>query len=134
MPFPLDEKYIIETEDILNLRFPRAFREKMMKENGGEVEIGDNIWNLFPFFDKTDIKRISRTNNHILKETENSKEWSNYPVNAISIGENSCGDKLILYPEENNPQELSESIHVWWHETGNVEKLADSFEKLQYFQ
>jgi len=37
MPFPIEEKYIRETEETLQLKFPEKFKDKMMKDNGGEL-------------------------------------------------------------------------------------------------
>lgn len=44
MPFPIDLKYIIETEKELGLIFPDSFKTKMRKENGGEIETEDDDW------------------------------------------------------------------------------------------
>lgn len=66
MPFPLDEKYIIETEKELDILFLGSFKVKMMQENGGELVIADNDWQLYPFFDKSDKKRINRTCNPMI--------------------------------------------------------------------
>ena len=56
MPFPIEEKYIIETESELNVKFPTEFKIWMMKSNGGELIT--NEFELYPFFDKSDKKRI----------------------------------------------------------------------------
>ena len=37
MPFPVDLKYIRETELEFKLEFPDKFKSKMTKENGGEL-------------------------------------------------------------------------------------------------
>ncbi len=50
MPFPLDEKYITETENELGVIFPDKFKSKMMQENGGELMTEDDDWNLYPFY------------------------------------------------------------------------------------
>ena len=98
MPFPLDPKYIQETEDELGLLFPEKFKNKMGNENGGEIITDEDEWQLYPFFDKSDNKRISRTCNHIGLETKQAKEWDNFPPNAIAIATNGCGDHLVLLP------------------------------------
>ena len=130
MPFPVDEQYIIETEKQLGLKFPPAFKEKMKKENGGEIETGDDVWIIHPFFDKSDIKRIKRTTNNIILETKNSRSWYNFPANGIAIGDNGSGDKLILLSVDNDSKLLDDKIYLWSHETGEVEELADSIEDL----
>jgi hypothetical protein len=66
MPFPIDKKYIEETESELNVKFPTEFKNRMIKSNGGELLISREFeFELHPFFDKSDRKRISRTCNHI---------------------------------------------------------------------
>jgi hypothetical protein len=132
MPFPVDEQFILETERELGLTFPVTFKSRMKKENGGEIEATDDTWTIYPFFDKSDIKRVKRTTNSILLETKNARKWDNFPANAIVIGENAGGDKLILMPADATPEQLSENIFMWLHETGEVVKLADNFDELEY--
>ena len=127
MAFPIEEKYIIETEKQLNLQFPPIFKNKMIIENGGEIETDEDLWNLYPFFDKSDKKRISRTCNHIILETQNAKEWNNFPKNAIVIAGNETGDKLILIKTQNK---LEEAIYIWYHDDGEIEKLFENIHEL----
>lgn len=130
MPFPVDIKYIIETEQELGLVFPDNFKSKMTKENGGELMTEDDDWQLFPFFDKSDNKRMSRTCNHIVLETKQARTWDNFPDNGIAIASNGCGDFLLLLPTKLNDKKLSDEIYIWFHETGEIEKVADSIEEL----
>ncbi len=129
MPFPLDEKYIIETEKELEIVFPSNFRIKMMHENGGELVIDEDYWQLHPFFDKSDKKRINRTCNHIGLETKEAKTWHNFPRNGITIASNGSGDHLILLPSKRNNEKLGDEIYTWYHETGKIEKVADNIDK-----
>jgi hypothetical protein len=130
MAFPVDDQYITAAETELGLTFPSTFKDKMKKENGGEIKTEYGSWIIHPFFDKSDIKSIKRTSNHIILETKNSKEWDGFPDNAIAIGDNGSGDKLILLPTDSNPKELSDKIYVWLHETSEVEELADNINEL----
>lgn len=130
MPFPVDIKYINETEQELGLMFPDKFKSKMTKENGGELMTEDDDWQLFPFFDKSDNKKISRTCNHIGLETKQAKEWENFPNNGVVIASNGCGDFLVLLPTEENGKKLSDEIFMWFHETGQTEKVADNIDEL----
>ena len=52
MPYPVDLKYIVETEQELGLIFPDSFKVKMSPENGGELMTEDDDWQEFLFFDK----------------------------------------------------------------------------------
>lgn len=131
MAFPIDIKYIIETEQELGLTFPEQFKNKMLKENGGELMTEDDDWQLFPFFDKSDKKRISRTCNHIILETKYIRtNWKNFPDNGIAIASNDSGDCLVLLPTTENEKKLSDEIFMWLHEIGKAEKVADNINKL----
>lgn len=130
MPFPIDIKYIIETEQELGLIFPDIFKNKMAIENGGELMTENDDWQLFPFFDKSDKKRISRTCKHIGLETKQAKEWGNFPNNGAAFASNGCGDLLILLPTTKNENKLSDEIFIWFHETGQIEKVADNINEL----
>ncbi len=102
MPFPIELKYIKETEKELGIEFPKVFKEKMREENGGEFYAEEEWWFLFPFFDKSEKKRISRTCNHIILETKNAMKWNGFPKNSIAVGTNQSGDYLILREIEAN--------------------------------
>ncbi|RYE48367.1 MAG: DUF664 domain-containing protein [Sphingobacteriales bacterium] len=114
MPFPLDPKYMKEAESELRVIFPSLYKSKMIEDNGGEAATEDESWSLFPFFDKSDNKRISRTCNHIVVGTTNAGELDNLPQEAVAIGENGCGDYLILRPVSPTETELSEIPYSWW--------------------
>ena len=130
MPFPIDEKYILQTEQKLGTKFPASFREKMMRDNGGEIEAFEDTWELHPFFDTSDKKRLKRTCNDIVRETASAKEWDNFPTGAVAIGANGCGDQLVFLPSD-NPAILQDAVFWWDHETGDVERIADDFEELE---
>lgn len=126
MPFPVDLRFIEEAEKELGLTFPPIYKSKMMEDNGGELGTADEGWILFPFFDRTDNKRISRTCNHIVLETKKAKDWDDFPENAVAIGENGSGDYLVLMVEKEASGNLSEALYSWWHETGEVNKEGET--------
>ena len=126
MAFPIDEKHIIDTEKELGLTFPTSFKQKMIKSNGGEITFKNIVWQLFPFFDKSDKKRISRTCNHIISETLEAKQWVGFPEKAIAIASDGYGNKLILLPTLFNKNKLQETIYEWNHETRKTTKIANS--------
>jgi len=128
MPFPIDEKYVIETESELNVKFPNGFKTRMIKINGGELITDEFEFELYPFFDKSDKKRISRTCNHIGLETKNAREWNGFPANGIAIGADGFGNQLIL--THNGNGNLTDKLYFWNHETREVEKIAESINKL----
>lgn len=112
MPFPINRKYIEETETKLNIKLPQSYIDSMMSNNGGTIIIEDDYWDLYPILDKSDNKRISRTCNDIIRETSSAREWAGFPGNAIAIANNGSGDQLILI-EENDT--LLETIYIWSH-------------------
>lgn len=124
MPFPVDEKYIEETELELNVKFPPEFKKRMTKSNGGELVMHKFDFELYPFFDKKDRKRISRTCNHIGLETKNARKWNGFPENGIAIGSDGFGNQLIL--SHNGNGNLTDELFFWNHETREVKKIADS--------
>lgn len=130
MKFPIDEKYIAEGESELGVKFPSTFTEKMRKENGGRIETSDAPYTLYPFFDKTDIKRIKRTANHIVLETKNARKWSNFPPAGVAIGDNDYGDRLVLLPKDDDPSRLKDLIYIWSHETGELTAIANDINEL----
>ncbi len=101
MPFPIDEKYIAQTEQQLGVIFPPRFKVKMIQMNGGEVIADDDVWKLFPFFDQSDKKRIKRTCNHIMVETRH------------------------------NVQQLEDTVYRWSHETAALKVVAQHFDQLK---
>ena len=129
MPFPVEERFIVGTEQKLGVTFPSAFRVRMMADNGGVVETESDDWNLYPFFDTSDRKRLKRTCNDIVSETTEAKQWVNFPEHAVAIGANGGGDQLVFLRNEDGSA-LREEVFWWDHETGEVEKIADSFTEL----
>lgn len=126
MPFPIDEKYIIETESDLNVKFPIEFKSRMIEYNGGELSTGE--FELYPFFDTSDQKRISRTCNHIGLETRNAREWDRFPEHGIAIGSDGSGNLIILIHNGNGI--LTDNVYFWNHENGQFKKIAKSINKL----
>ena len=124
MPFPVDKKYVEWMENKLNVKFPEIYKSKMLRENGGEVVFGEYQFELYPFFDQTNRKRISRTCNHIEKETKSARGWNGFPEKAIAIGSDGFGNQLILAQEEDGT--LGEAIFLWNHETSSVKKICNS--------
>ena len=128
MPFPIEEKYITETESELNVKFPIEFKNRMIKLNGGELIVEEFDFQLYPFFDKSNRKRISRTCNHIGLETKNARKWNNFPENGIAIASDGGGNHLVLI--HNGDGNLSNEIFFWDHEVGELEKVAEFISEL----
>ena len=110
------------------MKFPIEFKSRMMKSNGGELVTEEFEFGLYPFFDKSDQKRISRTCNHIGLETKNARKWSGFPENGIAIGSDGFGNLIIL--THNGDGILTDEIHFWNHEIRQAEKIAESINGL----
>ena len=98
MAFPTSEECISKTEARLGVRLPESLRAHLLAENGGEVEVDNDSWSLFPVADSSDRKRLARSANHIVAEGANARMWSGFPQAAVAIAENGAGDFLILLP------------------------------------
>ena len=99
----------------------------MTKNNGGEWIVNDFEFQLYPFFDKSDKKRISRTCNHIGLETKKAREWQGFPDNAVAIGDDGFGNHIILTHDGNG--EMTETIYFWDHKGGQIEEIAQSIDE-----
>jgi hypothetical protein len=130
MPFPVEEIYIKKTEEKLETEFPSSFKMKMMRDNGGEIETDEDNWQLFPFFDESDKKRLSRTSNDIVRETQLARKWPNFPADCIAIASNGSGDMLVFKRLANPDRILDDTVYFWSHETGELQIAASSFSEL----
>lgn len=128
MPFPVDPMFIERAEKQLGRALPEALINRLRSENGGEVEAAGDTWQLHPVFDDSDRKRIARTANHVLRETEVARCWSGFPAEALVIGSNGSGDHLVLIPEGHR---FRDTVYWWDHETGALNLVANTFADLQ---
>jgi len=128
MPFPVDAKWITQTEERLGVRFPASFVSAMSKMNGGSVKTCIDRFELFPFLDASDRKRIQRTCGSIDRETNSArKDWYGFPANGVAIAANGGGDLLVLMPTADDPNMLQHTVYWWDHETGEIQPVADDF-------
>ena len=128
MPFDLSEDQLGQTEKDLGAKLPYEYREAMKADNGGEASTGEDCWEFYSIKDTTSRKRLSRTCNHIINETESCRAWGNFPKNAVAIASNGAGDQMVLLREDG---QFKNSIYLWLHETGEIRELAASFNGIQ---
>ena len=121
MPFPVEVSLIHEAERQLGRTLPMDLRVRLHRENGGGIRAVGDVWQLFPVFDPSDRKRITRTANHIVRETRWARECAGFPADAIAIADNGGGDFLIVQPG-------SDDIQFWDHETGETEPVEVDWE------
>ena len=128
MAFPVDEKFIEIAEADLGVKFPDSFRNKMMASNGDGVEVLQDYFELHPFYDTSDKKRIKRTCNSIVHETRTARERYSLPENLIVIGHNGGGDALVYKIERDG--NLGATVYWLDHETNELIFAADDFAEL----
>ena len=128
MPFDLAESFLLAAESQLGARLPESYRNAMLRANGGELKAADDSWQQYPIADTSDRKRLSRSANHVLKETEVCCRWSRFPLDAVAIAGNGGGDHLVFIKRGGT---FERSVFVWSHETGALEKVANDFAELE---
>jgi hypothetical protein len=119
--FPVEVALIHEAERQLGRKLPMDLRVRLHRENGGGVRAGGDVWQLFPVFDNSDRKRITRTANHIVRETRVARGRAGFPENAIVIAANGGADLLIIH-------DGSDVMEFWDHETGESEPVEVDWE------
>lgn len=127
MPFPVDGKWIAETESKLGVRFPAAYVNAMIQMNGGAVDIETDVFWLHPFFDQSSKKRIQRTCNSVCRETLNMREFEYFQNELVTIGHNGSGDALVLKPMADDPSCLEHTVYWWEMGTSEIHHVADDF-------
>lgn len=109
-------------EAALGARLPASLRLRLMRDNGGEVEVGDDFFELFKVLDTSDPVRLARTSaRDVVRENQSAREWPGFPTAVIAIADNGTGDMLVLALE--GPS-LGERAFVWDHETAELVDVA----------
>ena len=134
MPFPTSEQFISQAETRLGTLLPTSLRAHLLAENGGEVQVADDMWNVFPVADNSDRKRVARSANHIVAEAASARMWAGFPQEAVAIASNGTGNYLILMPDEAVPGRLGSAIYLWDHETGLHHWLANDLSEVPGFR
>lgn len=130
MPFPIDRDEIAKTEEMLGVRFPASHAERMLRNNGGELNAVDDVWRLHPFRDSMNPARIARTANDIATETRNWRTWPGAVQAGVVIADNGTGDVLVLMPRPDQPDQLADAVYWWDHETGELNSIAEGLAEL----
>lgn len=118
MAFPVEESKIIVAEALLGLRFPEEHRARLLRDNGGEVEVSvdgerlDSPLLLFPVWDDSDRKRQGRTANHVVMESARASDAAGFPEAAVAIA-GVDGDYLVILRD-------GPGLFFWSHETGQL--------------
>ena len=121
----------------MGVKFPESFRNKMMKLNGGCVQIPSDdevdedeldYYELNPFYDTSDKKRIKRTCNSIVHETKIYREQYGLPQNLIVLAD-SDGDLLVYKIEDNGI--IDPAVYWRGRDTEELVIVADDFSELK---
>lgn len=129
MAHPTTEHRVAEDEVKLGRRLPGSLRNRLIEENGGEVETDgryseseeDSVWSPHAVADLIyDKKGRSWMGGGLADGTTSEAEsfgpsWD-VPEGTIVIGENGTGDRLLLLPDDR--------YAVRDHETGDVEPVG----------
>ena len=110
------ETRIRAAEDQLGIQFPRELRERLQRENGGEIETDgypgdDPAWQLHPVWDPSTKRSAKRTASHIVHETAEARTSPRFPPDAVAVASNGTGDILVY-------RSLTNSFEWWDHEMG----------------
>lgn len=128
LPFDLSEDQLLKAEDELGSPLPHDYREAMKLANGGGASTEEDDWEFYPIKDTSDRKRLSRSCNHIINETESCKGFGNFPEGAIAIAGNGLGDQMVFIKELG---QFQNAVFLWLHETGELKELAASFKEIK---
>jgi hypothetical protein len=103
MGLPVSEEHIAETEAKFGRRLPEGFRELTKQSNGGAtIRIGSGYFDVYAVWDPTDRKTMSRSANHVIRETESMYRdlGAFLPPGGIVLASNEGGDPLIQLPDD----------------------------------
>ncbi len=121
MPFPVEVSLIQEAERQLGRKLPMDLRVRLQRANGGKIRAAGDVWRLFPVFDTSDRGRITRTANHVVRETQAALGWAWFPDDAIAIAEKGGGDLLII-------RAGSDQVEFWDQKTGQTKPVEVDWE------
>ena len=120
MAFSVDRSLILAAEAKLGRSLPPVLRNRLARDNGGDIRLDGEEWILFPVWDPTNRRTMARTANHIVGETTQARTWASFPPGAVAIAGGQDGDLIVL-------REGREDFELWLHDTGEL-VLAPSIE------
>lgn len=126
MSFPTTEACIQAAEQTLGVVLPAAHRAHLRAKNGGEMRAARDVWQVFPVFDTSNRKTMTRSANHIVLETANAHQWTGFPENGVAIAANGTGDLLVLMPGD-TVDRLDAQVFHWHHETGELTPVSSRY-------
>lgn len=125
MALPTTEERIAAAEAQLGSRLPVEYRNRLISNNGGELETSEDVLRVFPVLDDTDRKRAARSANHIVRETQQATRWPGFPGGAVAVAANGTGDLQVFLPGADGV--LHGRLQQWIHESGECMPTALDF-------
>lgn len=125
MAFPTTEDCVTAAEAQLGRQLPAEYRNRLISNNGGELETEDDVWQVFPVFDDSDRKRAGRSANHVVRETQKAAQWPGFPPGAVAVAANGSGDLLLFLPGASGTYDGK--LQYWNHESREFKTTALDF-------
>lgn len=93
----LDNQALDTAQAALGHRFPASYRARMLRKNGGQLDLDGEPWWLFPIADHTDRKSLARTADDVVRNTAVARsDGLGFPADGIAIAHNDAGDLLLF--------------------------------------
>jgi hypothetical protein len=122
---PASEESIQETESALKIKFPSAYRERMLKENGGDLTLKEGVFHLIPVGGGNEAGAGG-----VVKATREQKKNYTFPNDGIAFATNDAGDHLVFVKEYYHSDKLKNGVFLWNKKIGFVKRVAEDFSKL----
>lgn len=129
-PSPASEESIHETESALKIKFPPSYRERMLKENGGELKLKEGIFRLIQVRGSGSAAGAKPGAQDVVTATKEQKKNYTFPNDGISIAVNDAGDHLVFVKEYYHSDKLKNGVFFWNKKIGFVKRVAEDFSKL----
>ena len=132
IPSPASEESIQETELVLKIKFPPSYREKMLRENGGELKLKEGVFHLIPVRGsggggETGAKAAAHD---VVGATKEQKKNYTFPSDGTAFAANDAGDHLVFVKEYYHSDKLKNGVFLWNKKIGFVKRVAEDFSKL----
>lgn len=109
-----DLRAIESVEARLARKLPPAFRDYLLRNNGGEIKLLELPWDVTPI-------------EQIIPITDEARKWPSFPPGGISVGDDGCGNHLVFLPGAQDTGSFAPTLYIWWHEDGELETVGTDF-------
>jgi hypothetical protein len=122
MALATEVRFLERAEQQLGVSLPTGYRQRLLRENGGEVELGDDEgWWLFPVHDDSTPRHHARTWDDVVRQTKQARAQRGFPPNAVAIGHDGSGNLLVLAVIADGAWQSM----VWDHERGSLQPCPE---------